>query len=132
MGPLGETFDLDSENFDLTGDGGRILAQAVECRLDTEEGTFEDDPEYGLPLADELLDGLMPETLARLPIEVAAQLRLDPALRDATVSARATRTPADGAELHLDIGLVPHVGEPIPLTVSVDDLTVDVMLRGGA
>lgn len=132
MSVYGDTFDLDSEQFDTTSDPRRILAQAVECRLDTAPGTYEDDPDYGHPLEELLLEGLSAEVLARIPVEAAAQLRLDPALANATADApRVRRTEAGGAALELDIGLEPRVGEPVALVMSIDDVSVDVLLRGG-
>lgn len=127
----GGTFDLDSQQFDVTSDPRRILAQAVECRLDTAPGTYEDDPDYGYPLEDALLDDMTPETLARVPAEAAAQLRQDPAIADATATPTVRRTAAGGAELELEIGLTPRVGEPVALVLTVDQVSVDVLLRGG-
>lgn len=122
---LGEITDIDDPFFGpLVADATRtadqrVRAQSVGMRLDTAPGTFELEPEYGLPLSGYVLQGLSPDALARIPFEVAAQLELDDDIASAVVTPTAKTLPSGRVSLVLATVITPADGSPdqaIPLT----------------
>lgn len=115
---LGEITDIDDPFFGpLVADASRtadqkIRAQAVDMRLDTATGTFEMEPEYGLALSGYVLANLSRDEVARIPLDVVAQLELDDDIASAVVTPGATRLPTGRAALSLGIVITPADGSP--------------------
>ncbi|WP_437948639.1 hypothetical protein WME98_49960 [Sorangium sp. So ce296] len=126
MSAYGESINIDSPTFRRTRDPARIIAQAIEMRLSTRRGTYFDDPDYGLLLDDLLLDAAPAGRRARLAAEIAGEIEKDERVESATVTLAAESN--GGASFAADVTLVD--GQEFPLTISIQDLTVDVILRG--
>ncbi|XXY23361.1 GPW/gp25 family protein [Sorangium sp. So ce216] len=126
MSPYGESIDIDSPTFRRTRAPARIIAQAIEMRLSTRRGTYFDDPDYGLLLDDLLLDAAPAGRRARIAAEIAGEIEKDERVESATVTlaADAQGRMSFSADVKLDDG------QTFPLTISIQDLTVDVLLRG--
>lgn len=87
------------------------------------------DTEYGLLVSDYLNEGLTPEVLARIPFEVQAELEKDERIGSVEVSATATG-PTSSKSILLAIFVTPRLIPPFSLTLSVPDLTVEILTRG--
>lgn len=133
MGALGETIDIGSKLFRRLRDDQAILAQAILMRLTTRRGTYWDDPEYGLLVADYLNAGLTPDTLARIPFEVQSELEKDERIERVEVRVdMATATAPAGARLRLTFLVTPATGGPFAFVLAVSELSVDILTTGKA
>lgn len=127
---FGESIDIRSQFFArLTGDQ-RILAQAVVMRLDTKKGTLWTAPDYGLSLADYVEQGITADALARIPGDVRAELEKDERIEGVVVSASTTKNPGGGYSLILDIRITPAGGASFSMTLAVDQLTIQLLMKG--
>lgn len=125
MTAYGESINIDSPTFRRTRDPARIIAQAIEMRLLTRRGTYFDDPDYGMLLDDLLLDAAPAGRRGRLAAEIAGEIEKDERVESATVTLTES---AAGLSFSGEVTLVD--GRTFPLTISIQDLTVDVLLRG--
>jgi phage baseplate assembly protein W len=121
----GESVNIDSPTFRRLTDDTRILAQALEMRLSTRRGTYFDDPEYGLDLEDFLLDGVTPARVARLGAEIGQEIEKEERVESASVTSTST-----GEKLAFSAEVKPSSGPTFSLTISIQDLSVEVLLRG--
>ena len=130
MGDLyGETIDINSPFFArLTADEA-IFAQALTMRLSTKRGFYWADPEYGLLLSDYVNEGLTPDALARLPLEVQLELEKDERVGSAAVKPSLTTGP-QGAAVELLITVTPVEGKVFAFVVAADAVTVDLITVG--
>lgn len=127
---FGESIDIRSQFFArLTGDQ-RILAQAVVMRLDTKKGTLWTAPDYGLSLADYVEQGITADALARIPGDVRAELEKDERIEGVIVAASTTKNPGGGYSLILDIRITPAGGASFSMTLAVDHLTIQLLMKG--
>lgn len=131
-GPYGESIDIDDPTLRATTSASLILADAIVMRLDTARGSDWSDPEYGLLVTGYIGDALTPDALARIPSDVAAELRKDERINDVDVVPSVTRLPLGGYRVTLDMTVHPVVGPSFPLTLAVSDLTVEILTRGAA
>jgi phage baseplate assembly protein W len=123
---FGESINIDSPTFRRTKDDARIGAQAIEMRLKTRRGTYFEDPDYGLLLDDLLLDNAPAGARARIAADIAGEIEKDERVDSATVALTAE---ADGRVTFG--GSVTFInGQTFPLTISIQDLSVDVLLQG--
>lgn len=125
MTAYGESINIDSPTFRRTKDPARIIAQAIEMRLSTRRGTYFDDPDYGLLLDDLLLDAAPAGRRARLAAEIAGEIEKDERVDSATVTLASEAN--GGVSFTAEVTLVDET--TFPLTISIQDLTVDVLLR---
>lgn len=124
----GETINIDDPLFRrLTRRD--VMAQAIVMRLSTERGTYWTDPAYGLAVIGYVNAGLTPEDIARIPAEVEAQLELDERVVNAAVEATITG-PITARRIRLDIRIETDEDDTFELTLSVSELTVEVMTKG--
>ncbi|MFS8068763.1 MAG: hypothetical protein ACMG6S_20575 [Byssovorax sp.] len=130
MGTLyGESINVDSPFFARLTDDQAILTQAILLRLSTKRGFYWADPEYGLSLADFINDGLTPDAIARLPMEVQSELEKDERIAGAAVSAAITTTP-QGASVSLSIRVVPVDGSAFTFVLAASAVTVELLTIG--
>jgi phage baseplate assembly protein W len=125
----GESINVDSPFFARLTDDQAILTQAILLRLSTKRGFYWADPEYGLSLADYINDGLTPDALARLPVEVQSELEKDERIASAAVSAAITETP-QGAAVNLSIRVTPVEGKTFTFVLAASAVTVDLLTVG--
>jgi phage baseplate assembly protein W len=131
----GETIDIDSPTFRRLRGGAllndrRILLQAVRMILQTSPGTYFTDPEYGFSLEDLIMEGVDAAKLARIGARIAGAIEHDDRFESASIAA--TTVPSGTAsKLVFSADVTPVDGETTPLTISIQDLTIDVLLRGG-
>lgn len=114
---FGTTIDIDDPNFGVLEDDARILEQAVEMRLDTAEGTYFEEPLYGLDVQGLLGDGVNPATSPRLGARVAAEVSEDERIDSAIVDLDALVT--NGARFAVRVE--PSEGE-MELTGTIDEV----------
>lgn len=123
---FGESINIDSPTFRRTRDDARIGAQAIEMRLKTRRGTYFDDPDYGLLLDDLLLDAAPAGARARIAADIAGEIEKDERVESSTVtfsSESEGRVVFSGSVTFIN-------GQTFPLTISIQDLSVDVLLQG--
>lgn len=122
----GESINIDSPTFRRTKNDQRIIAQAIEMRLKTRRGTYFDDPDYGLLVDDLLLDAAPAGQRARIAADIAGEIEKDERVDSATVSFTSEsegRVVFSGSVTLVD-------GQTFPLTISIQDLSVDVLFQG--
>ncbi|MFO0588842.1 MAG: hypothetical protein U0441_14930 [Polyangiaceae bacterium] len=85
MGNYGETINIDSPLFRRLSDDAAILAQALNMRLDTEKGTYWDDPDYGLSVSNYENAGLTSESLAYVASAIKSECEKDERVSSAAV-----------------------------------------------
>ena len=130
MGTLyGESINVTSPFFARLTDDEAILTQAILLRLSTKRGFYWADPEYGLSLADFVNDGLTPDALARLPLEVQSELEKDERIASASVSADIVTTP-QGASVSLSIRVTPVDGKTFAFVLAASAVTVELLTTG--
>jgi phage baseplate assembly protein W len=122
----GESINIDSPTFRRTKNDQRIIAQAIEMRLSTRRGTYFDDPDYGLLLDDLILDAASAGRRARLAADIAGEIEKDERIDSATV----TLTADAGGRVVFSGEVTLVDGQNFPLTISIQDLSVDVLLQG--
>jgi phage baseplate assembly protein W len=122
----GESINIDSPTFRRTRDRARIKAQAIEMRLSTRRGTYFDDPDYGLLVDDLLLDAAPAGRRSRIAAAIAGEIEKDERVESATV----TLATDGGGAATFTADVIWLDGEETPLTISIQDLAVDVLLRG--
>ncbi len=126
MSIYGESINIDSPTFRRTTNDRRIMEQAIEMRLNTRPGTYFDVPDYGLLLDDLLLDNAPAGARARIAADIAGEIEKDERVESATVT---LTSEADGrVTFSGSVSLVD--GQTFPLTISIQDLSVDVLLQG--
>ena len=131
MGVYGETVDIGSKFFRKLTNDQKILEQAILMRLSTRRGLLWMDPEYGLPLADYVNEGLTQDTLAQIPSEVQAELEKDERISTVEANAKISTT-SQGSKLGLDLKVTPNEGPEFQLTIGVSELTVELLTQGAA
>jgi len=131
-GPYGESIDIDDPTLRATTSASLILADAIVMRLDTARGSDWSDPEYGLMVTSYIGDALTPDALARIPADVAAELRKDERINDVDVRATTAQLPLGGYRVALDMTVHPVVGPSFPLTLAISSVTVEILTRGAA
>lgn len=129
MGIYGETIDIRSRTFRRLTDDSRILIQAAIMRLSTAPGTLPSDPAYGFSLSDLVNAGLTQTALARVPLQVQAQLEQDERMRTVRVDARKVQLPNRSWRLELDITITPSSGPAFRFTLAASELTVELFER---
>ncbi|KYG11405.1 hypothetical protein BE21_57485 [Sorangium cellulosum] len=125
---FGETINIFSPMFRRLTDERQMLIQAAIMRLSTERGTYWNDPEYGYDITEAVNDAFDSARLLALQTDVKAELEKDERIESAIVTVR-TEEGNGGTVVYLDIELYP-VGEDEPLrfTLSVNDLTLELLL----
>ena len=131
-GPYGESIAIDDPNFGALTDPSTILGQGIVMRLDTARGSDWSDPEYGLLVTGYIGDALTTDALARIPSDVAAELRKDDLINDVDVRPTVTRLPLGGYSVALDMTVQPVIAASFDLTLSVSSLTVEILTRGAS
>jgi phage baseplate assembly protein W len=130
MGTFGETINIDSPTFRRLADNTAILLQGVRMRLGTAPGMYFNDPEYGFDLEELLMDGLTDERLAQLGARIAQEIEKDhDRVQSANVRLSATSAGSNASATFV-ADITPVDGDNISLTISVPDLTVELLLRG--
>lgn len=130
MGTLyGESLNVDSPFFARLTDDQSILTQAILLRLSTKRGLHWADPEYGLSLADYINDGMTPDALARLPLDVQSELEKDERLASAVVVPSLTTTP-QGVGVSLSIRVTPVDGSTFTFVLAANAVTVEILTLG--
>jgi phage baseplate assembly protein W len=130
MNIYGETINIDSPTFRRLRDDRQILVQSIRMRLSTAPGTYFTDPEYGLPLEELLFEGLTTASVARLGARIAAEIEKDEE-RIESASVVATTIPSGASsKLVFAASVTPIDIPPFSLTISIQDLTIEVLLRG--
>jgi phage baseplate assembly protein W len=132
VGAYGETLDIKSPFFARLSDDQAILSQAILMRLSTRKGTYWADPGYGINVSEYLLADLTPDAIARIPYEIQAELEKDERIAAVKVSASITKTTAGGVKLYVDLKVTPSTAQTFSMTLSVTDLTVELLTRGSA
>lgn len=132
MGLLyGETVNIDSPFFAVLSNDQAILMQAILMRLNTARGTYWADPEYGLALTDYVNEGLTPDALARIPVEVQSELEKDERVAGAFVKASITYG-KNGVAVSLNIQITPVEGKEFDFVLAASAVTVDLITLGSA
>jgi phage baseplate assembly protein W len=131
VGVYRETIDIRSPFFARLTDDQAILAQAVLMRLQTARGTLWTDPTYGLNVSDYVNADLTPDEVARLPLEVKAELEKEERIAAVTVAPKFSRS-SSGVKLYLDVRVTPSATKEFSMTLAVTDLSVELLLRGNA
>lgn len=131
MGLFGETVAIGSRLFRRLRVDADILSQAIVMRLSTARGTLWTDPDYGLLLTDYLNEGLTADALARLPLEIQAQIEQDERITSVTAEV-ATTQGERGVRLTVALFVTASDGTTFPLTLGVDALGVEILTRGAA
>lgn len=132
MGTLyGESIDVDSPFFARLTDDEAIFSQALLLRLSTQRGRYWADTEYGLDLAGYVNDGLTPDAIARMPIEVASELEKDERVGSVSVTAAVTDGP-QGVAVRLGIQVTPVEGATFTFVVAASAVTVELITLGSA
>lgn len=101
-------------------------------RLSTKRGVLWTDPEYGLCISDYLNMGLTQDALVRIPFEVQAQLELDERIQSVEVSPRISNPGTGKVRIILDLVITRKTGDVFPLSLSISDLTVELLTQGVA
>lgn len=115
MGIYGETINISSPLFRRLSDDAAILAQALDMRLDTKQGTYWDDPDYGLEVDDYINAGLTSDALAQVASAVKAECEKDERVAAAAVTPLIERTEG-GYSLRPSIKVFPVSGGPFEFT----------------
>lgn len=130
MGTLyGESLNVDSPFFARLTDDQSILTQAILLRLSTKRGFYYADPEYGLSLADYINDGMTPDALARLPLDVQSELEKDERIAGVVVVPSLTTTP-QGVGVSLSIRVTPVDGSTFTFVLAANAVTVEILTLG--
>lgn len=131
MGALyGETINIYSPLFARLTDDQAILTQAVLMRLNTKRGSDWSDPEYGYAISDLVNEGLSQENLARIPVEVALEVEKDERIASCTAVVSSIRSTPSGAAILLSLVITPVDGPSFSLTLSINDVSVELLTRG--
>lgn len=115
-----------SRTFRRLADTRAFFLQAARCRLSTKTGTLPSDPAYGFSLLDLVNAGLTQDALARVPLQVQAQLELIPGAAAVAVEASRRQLPNRSWALDLAVTITPENGVAVGFTVSADGSAVTV------
>lgn len=120
MGNLyGTSFNIFDPLFGFLTGGGDIARQKALLALNTEPGSLDEFPQYGLVFDGQILRALDPTALAMLPLEVQQALEQEPAFTSATVTPVSQTQAADGGvSLTLSIQITGAEGDSVGFTVS--------------
>lgn len=130
MGIFGRSIDIFDPNFGYTEDDQKILMQAAWLRLQTEPGTYFEDPDYGLLVSDLVNSDMTQQELSVFAARVQNQLALDDRLAETRVVAENMVDKGSNVIVDLTITLVPHTGDGFTFTVSLTetDNAIDIIL----
>lgn len=131
MGVFGETIDVSSPFFKRLTDDKRILTQAIILRLSTRRGVYWASPDYGLDLTEYVNEHLTEDKLVALSTDIKSEIEKDERIATATVNLTMTGGLGSVAII-AEIGIEAADGESFSLTLSVNDLTVELLTRGVA
>jgi hypothetical protein len=128
MSTLGDTIDVFSPAYRRLRDDARIIVQKVYLLLNTEPGTYSDDPEYGFDLESQLGSESTPEGRARFAANMASAIEDLDGIASASVTASET---VSGAAVRgrFTAVVTPIDGDALDLALAVSEQTIDVLLR---
>lgn len=109
--------------------GREILADALSRRFVTRPGTYITDPSYGLDLDDIIGTAATDDRISRLAQEIEQQALADERIDGARATLTSVSGPMSSRKIVMRLDVVPRFGEPFSLTLSVKDLTIDVLLN---
>lgn len=128
------TIDITRATFPRLTNRNKELLQAVRLVLGTRPGQIPDAPEYGFDPDQTLVDAVTEADAARLPLGLEAALRTDDRIERVELDGRVTLEPLPGAGVAISVPVLVYPkgsGEPAPLTITIDKVSVEVLARGG-
>lgn len=109
--------------------GREILADALARRFVTRPGTYITDPSYGLDLDDIIGTSATDDRISRLAQEMEQQAEADERVDAARATVLSVTGPLSSRLVQIRLDVLPRFGETFSLTLSVQDLTIEVLLN---
>jgi hypothetical protein len=104
-----------------------MLGQALARRLETPAGGLPYDPEYGFDVRALLGDGFNARNIPAISALVAAELAKDERVADVEVESTSIQAFGQSYRLALRVIVLPIEGESFSLTLSIDNVSADLL-----
>lgn len=128
------TIDLSRPTLPRLTNRNKELLQAVKLVLGTRRGQIPDAPEYGFDPAEVLVDAVTEADVARLPLPLKNALEDDDRIGRVELDGAVSVESLPGAGVVISVPLLVYPkagGDPAPLTLKIDKVSIQVFERGG-